>query len=571
MKRSWFWAVGLLMLIPATLYILGLAHGNPRPKYSPSTEQHAWLNPETVYHPDEFAYVGQAYRMLLNHEWNPHYFHNPTLNIYTNMGLFWAVGAQDWPHDLEYGDREIAPFALHVTARYLSALYSLVTVALTYATGRIAFAGEIGKGKRKRDENNAPGRVAFGRRAGLVAAATVAVAPLMVQHAHYATPNAQTTMFSTAALLMGVIILHERYPARLPEWIVYGIAGLMVGLTMAARYNAVVVGLITGLAMVTAWWQHRRWLPIIAGAIMMPVGFALGTPGIVFATREVIDQIRDILNWYRELGGGSGFSAGRGWPSMYIHWRYMVLMSVGPGVALAALIGLGLTLRRSRSTHWREAWIGAMLAIYMLAYTVLALPGIRLQANLLFPLVVPLALLAGYAVARLYHARGWIIASLIVLLVWPALISTLFVYRLDTLDNRLKAQEWIYANIPRGTRIHLLGAYNVPIDPLDYKVNQTFKNKVLPHQIQETNIPIVVYSDAGPFVTLREPSLSADSFVAREEGVRDLLENEWIELARFERMFWPGENLPPDDVSYWHQMEIVIYCNPANCPLEQEW
>ncbi|MBN1564475.1 MAG: glycosyltransferase family 39 protein [Anaerolineae bacterium] len=563
MNRSRLWVIGvsLLLLIPAALYILGLAAGNPRPDYSPSTEQNAWLNPETVYHPDEFAYVGLTYRMLLNHEWNPHYFHNPSLNIYSNMIMFWAAGAQNWPHDLAYGDREIAPFALHVTARYLSALYSLLTVALTYQTGRIA----------------------FGRRAGLIAAAAVAIAPLMVQHAHYATPNAETTLFSTAALLMGVIVLYGRIPARWPLWSVYGFAGLMVGLTMAARYNAVVIGLITGLAMVTAWWQHRRWLPVIVGAIMMPLGFALGTPGIVLAPREVINQIRDILEWYRELGGGSGFSAGRGLPSIYIHWCYVVLMSVGPGVTIAALIGLGLTLRGWRSVDrplcWRKGWLGGMLAVYMLVYTVLALPGIRLQANLLFPLVVPLALLAGYTVARLWklrrvsqsrYARAWIAASLIVLLAWPLLVSVLFVYRVDTLDNRLKAQAWIYANIPRGTRIHLLGAYNVPIDPLDYQVQQTYKHGVLPRQLAETDIPIMVYSDAGPFVTLRDPSLSPDQFVAVEEGVRDLLENEWIELARFDRMWWPGENLPPDDVSYWHQMAIVIYCNPANCPVERE-
>jgi hypothetical protein len=31
---------------------------------------------------------------------------------------------------------------------------------------------------------------------------------------------------------------------------------------------------------------------------------------------------------------------------------------------------------------------------------------------------------------------------------------------------------------------------------------------------------------------------------------------------------WPGKNLPPDDVSYWHQMGITIYCNPANCPVD---
>lgn len=62
MRRPWGYAV--LLLIPMALYTLGLAHGRPRPAYSPSTLQNAWLHPVTVYHPDEFAYVGLAETIL---------------------------------------------------------------------------------------------------------------------------------------------------------------------------------------------------------------------------------------------------------------------------------------------------------------------------------------------------------------------------------------------------------------------------------------------------------------------------------------------------------------------------
>ncbi len=63
-------------------------------------------------------------------------------------------------------------------SQYCSALYMLLTVTLTYAAGRAA----------------------FNRAAGCFAAGIVALSPLIVQHAHYATPNAQTTLLSTAAL-----------------------------------------------------------------------------------------------------------------------------------------------------------------------------------------------------------------------------------------------------------------------------------------------------------------------------------------------------------------------------------
>lgn len=550
MRRSVGWA--LILLVPMALYTAGLAYGRPRPEYSPSTVQNAWLNGTTVYHPDEFAYVGIPYRMLLTDQWNPHYFHNPSLNLYTNVGLFWLSGAENLPHNVRYGDREIAPFQLYVMARYMSALYTLLAVALTAATGRL-----IG-----------------GRRMGWIAAAVLAVSPLMVQHAHYATPNAETIMLASASLLLAVMIVLDRAPARWPLPVVYGAAGLLVGLTMAARYNAVVVGLVTGLALLTAWGRHRHTLPVVVGFVAMPLGFALGTPGIVFATQEVIDQIRDILDTYRLYGGGSGFTTEDGPLSgFFYHWRYTVLFGIGPVALLAAGIGWGALQRRARRlARWQEIWIALALLLYMLVYTGLALRGKRLQANLLLPLLAPLALLAAQGVIavweRLGGGRKVLTGLLVITLIWPLTVSILFAHRIATPDTRQRAQEWIYAHIPRGTSIYLLEPYNVPLDPLDYTLTQTFGGEAGPEQVQASTAQVIVYSDTFPMLVLRDASLSSDWEIAREEGIRQVLANEWIELKRFERWPWPGENVPPDDVSYWHQMEIVIYCHPDRCPLD---
>jgi hypothetical protein len=549
MRRILVWAVVLTTLL--ALYTAGLAYGHPLPRYSPSTVEKAWLNAATVYHPDEYFYVGIPYRMLLTRAWNPHFYENPSLTIYTNLSLFWFSGAERMPHDLAYGEREIAPFQLYVMARYLSALYALLAVVLTYAAGRVA----------------------FNRRAGSVAALLVALSPLMVQHAHYATPNTQTTMLSTAALLAGLIILKGHYPPHLPLWAIYLIGGLLVGLTMSARYNAAVVGLVTGLAMLTAWWRHRHWLLVAIGLAAMPIGFAIGMPGILFATREVIDQIRYILRFYRERGGGPGFTTDQGLSAYYYHWRYVVLIAAGPVAAGFALLGLVAACWRGRSkAHWQDAWIGLVLALYLLAYTVLALPGRRIQANLLFPLIAPLALLAGYGITWLWDQwdrRPWVIAGLVViLLAWPATVSILFAYRIATPDTRMDAQEWIYAHVPRGSTVHLFGSYNVPLDPLDYRTTQTFDRQEGLERLLKGEEQIVVYSDARPFIILRDPALASDRDRAREAEITRVLSTDWIELARFRRMPWPGEHLPPDDVSYWHQMEIVIYCNPADCPVD---
>ncbi len=544
-KRLLLWSLALL--VPMALYTLGLAAGNPDPRYAPSLAQRAWLNPGQVYHPDEFAYVGLPYRMLVTRQWNPHYYHNPSLTINTNLVLFAVLGAASWPHNTAYNDRQLPRFTLHFSARVLSALYSLLTVPLTFAAGRAA----------------------FGRREGVIAAALVAITPLSVQHAHYATPNAQTVMLASASLLAGIAILRGRVAPWLPAWAAYGIAGLLVGLTASARYNAAVVGLVVGVALLVDARRRSRWFPAVLGFAAMPLGFALGTPGIVLATHEVFDQVRDILNWYRVRGGGPGFTAARGAPSYFYHLRYLVRIELGPLVTLAALGGLALALRRLRRP---EGAIALLLAAYAVVYTLFALGGSRLQANLLPPLLAPLALLAAYGTVRVGDRwggarRGVLTALTALLLAWPLAISLLFVTRVATPDNRLRAQAWVYAHVPRGARVYLLGPYNVPIDPLDYEVTQTFGREADPEDVAASEADILIYSDAYPHIVLRDPSLSAPQHLARERGILQVLAEDWLELKHFDRWWWPGENLPPDDVSYWHQMGITIYCRPTHCPV----
>lgn len=549
MGNNWLKAsLGLLILM--ILYTTGLAFGQPRAAVSPSTEQAAWLNPQTVFHPDEFAYVGIAYRMLLRDEWNPHYFHNPTLNIYTNLALYRLSGAQSLPHDATLGDREIAPFPLYVMARYLSALYSLLAVALIYAAGRIAFGG----------------------REGLVAAGALGLSPLWVQHAHYATPNAQATLLMSGALLATTVILLDRIPARVPPWIVYAAGGGLVGLTIAARYNAAVIGLVTATAMLVDARRRGRWQPLAAGALAVPLGFFGGMPPALLVPREVIDQVRDILDWYRERGGGDGFTTEDGALSgLYYHGRYVVLMAAGPGSSLAALLGL-VAVWRGR--HRRErVWLVLALLAMLALYAAVALPGKRLQANLLFPPVLVVTLLAGVGIDWLWtHRRRAALALVAISLIWPAVVSILFVVRIASTDTRLRAQAWIYAHVPRQTSVYLLGPYNVPLDPLDYHVTQTFGGEARPEQLDPARLPgaVIVYSDSYPFVTLRDTRLASADAIARERAIAARLDAEWIELARFERWWWPGEKLSPDDVSYWHQAEIVVYCSPVACPVSVE-
>ncbi|MBI5957550.1 MAG: hypothetical protein HY866_02370, partial [Chloroflexi bacterium] len=269
-------------------------------------------------------------------------------------------------------------------------------------------------------------------------------------------------------------------------------------------------------------------------------------------------------------GGGPGFTAERGLESFYYNWRYVALVALGPAALLAAIAGQILTLRRWRD-QWQTAWLGLALILYMLVYTALALPGKRLQANLLLPLLLPIALLAGSAFAAWWdrwRQHSWRMITLFLLIGWPGVIGLWFTTQISTTDNRLRAQAWIYEHIPRGTAIHMLEPYNVPLDPLDYQTEYTYAGEVSAEKVSQSNAQIIVYSDSYPYTVLRDTALSSQEVRAKEIAIKNVLATEWIELKRFKRLPWPAEKIAPDDVSYWHQMEIVIYCNPADCPVD---
>src|SRR5262249_44002142 len=137
----------------------------------------------------------------------------------------------------------------------------------------------------------------------------------------------------------------------------------------------------------------------------------------------------------------------------------------------------------------------------------------RLNANLLLPLIMPLALLAAYGAVwlwnRLGHAR-WIAVSLaVLLLVWPSYLSLRFTQLITTPDTRMQAQAWIYQHIPKGTDIHLLGSYNVPLDPLDYVTQQTYSSGIgVKPDDPLWNSSVIVYSDSAAYAVMRDSRLT---------------------------------------------------------------
>lgn len=552
----------VLLLVGWAFYITALDYGRPSPEYAPSTFENGWLNGATVYHPDAFAYVGHPYTMMLRGQVRLGYYHNPAVAIYANMLLQRLAGMpdshyhglidpQNLPADLDCDSgqvpdprcaRSVVPFSAHVMGRVISALFMLVAVAGAYKTGRVAVTGSV----------------------GLLTAFFVAFVPSIVQHAHYELPSAPTVAFVALSCWFAFWVYQR--PQR---WYLYVLTGLCIGLATSSRYNAAVIGLLPFVFMAVRWWQGQSKL-IFLGLffVMIPVGFFLGTPAALLELGFFVNDVQFIMEWYRVHGGGAGWDAPDALSGVYHHWRYTVLFVMGPLTSLFALLGLIVA--------WavpRLRWPVIASVAFFVILTAMTLVGMRLNANLLLPLIVPLALWAAYGVQRVTQwIRGpfpaWQPAFLAVILAaWPVYLSLSFNQLLATPDTRLEAQQWLFEHVPQGTSVGLLGSYNVPVDPLAYSVTQVYSGMASPEDpIWES--AIIIYSDAVAHTVLRDLSLTrTPETLADLHQTLDRLDGEWVELARFARRYWPGQDVPPDDVSYWHQMEITLYCHPVNCPV----
>jgi hypothetical protein len=561
MKTQLRWMT-LLLLVCWMLFTAGLNYGQPSPEYAPSTFQNGWLNGATIYHPDSYDYVGRPYSWIVR-KLSPlrmNFYHNPSVTGYFNMFFSFVTGVSSQyrsPYnptaplpegtnlDCESGNpprpqclRQIAPFSAYVVGRFISASLMLLVVAIAYTAGRTAFDWRV----------------------GLLAACMVGLCPMVAQNAHYEMPGAPTLFFTALAVWLSLLIF-RRPQARTR---LYVVAGLAVGLAASSRYNAGVIGVLFAVSLFAAWRCHHRLWPLVIGLFAVPVGFVIGTPGSIFEARFFLESVQYILYWYNVLGGGPGWTTGGAGQSIFYNWRYVVIFVIGPLAGIAALAGMARFFRQRRST---EFWIGLGLALFFLVYSLTGLSSKRLNANLLIPLIVPLALLASVGFFAVFRRLPRVVTVGLgaALVAWPAYLSVLLATFFIRADTRLQAQAWLYQHIPKATPVYLLGSYNVPVDPLVYPVKQVYGGGA-PLDDPLWSAPVIVYSDAYPRTILRDPSLTPDP--KDVQNTHDVIERlkGWKELARFDRLYWPGQDAPPDDVSFWHQPEIIIYCNPANCP-----
>ncbi len=210
-----------------------------------------------VAHPDESLIVDAGVRIVKSGDLNPHFFQYPSLVIYLQaaiykLNLLWGTwrGYYAGPQSLPSTNHIIALAPdLYLWGRTLSALVGAATVVGVYALGRAV----------------------FGRAAGFVAALLLLASPLHIEQSHYLVTDAVMT-----ACALGALAAAWRLATRPGLWIAL-LAGALVGLCAAAKYNGLFIGLTAATGWSLAWLGHRArpWRYRLAIAFSMVLAAAV--------------------------------------------------------------------------------------------------------------------------------------------------------------------------------------------------------------------------------------------------------------------------------------------------------
>ncbi len=456
-----------------------------------------------AYHPDEGSVLIHALGFGTG-DMNPHWFRWPSLPMYVMFGVYGAyyflgklMGTFAVPLDMAR-QYLVNPSPLWLLGRLVSVVAGVATVWFTFLFGRRA----------------------FGRFAGLAAAAFMAVAFLHVRDSHYATPDVLATALASISLLFALKSCRSAQVGHL------ALAGLFAGLAGSAKYPAALAGagMLAAYIVLIARRRAVSWhFPAAVAAGVF--GFLLGTPFSVLSRSEFA---RDFFIQY-DLFSPAGIAVqGREYLTGISDVFARILpRALGLAILAPAVLGILFPSRvwasgaaRSASASGESATghssspeskpaggplqalasdepalmsgpdpvAGKLLAIVFTLAVLLfvALSAVRRGTDLLpcIPAIVVLAAAGlgglprvGFGGRPARVAFAAVTVALVLLAAWP---SVQFDRAISVTDTRTRSREWIEGNVPAGTAIAL--EEHGPI------LNPTYRQIALIHTHDTTRI-----------------------------------------------------------------------------------
>jgi 4-amino-4-deoxy-L-arabinose transferase-like glycosyltransferase len=386
--------LALILLVAFGLRVWSLGHGLP---YAYNLDERAHFVPHAV--------------AMTSGDLNPGYFINPPALTYLLAAWLSVIhlgGVEQWFAD--------DPGAVFLASRWIAVILGVGAVAATYAAGRAW----------------------FGRTAGLVAAAILAVAFLPVFYSRLALNDGVAVLPCALALWASALVLRTGSRRALLA------GGACVGAAAALKYSdgAIVVALVAAALLSPALTFKEAFKGLVlAGLVALAV--VIVTNPYLFADWETFTHD---LDRQRKFAGGAallGQPERNGW--LYYLTSATWALGIVPGL-LAVAGGVALLVKGRRC----EALV---LGSLIVAYWLYMGSQNRFYARWMLPLYPALAILAGYACALLWRRRVLFALVAGVTLITAAIPTVRNAIVLGREDTRTETREWLVAHVPAGTKV----------------------------------------------------------------------------------------------------------------------
>lgn len=321
---------------------------------------------------DEAHHFNRTVNMVKTGDYNPHYFHKPSLHFYLRMPIvalsfLWNVskGHIKSVEEIRTGD----PFGLNGYAfaashpgivkwnRSFSLVLSLISIMTVFLIGRSLFSFE----------------------AGISAAFLTAISPALLSESTVIGVDILMTTMSLLTLLI-CLKLHKKFSIGL-----LFLLGLSAGLTISSKYNAFPIAILPLLVLILDKKLSTRNLIIALAAPAL--GFILGTPYALVSLPTFLDHTAYEI-WHYGVEGHIGHSAEPGLEQMLFYSSWLTKDALGFGAVALSIIGLFVF------TASKQRRLYLVLAFPVLFFLYMSMQRANFTRNMV--VVIPFLTLIGF-------------------------------------------------------------------------------------------------------------------------------------------------------------------------------
>lgn len=397
-------------------------------------------------HPDErfITMVASSVKMPSN---LANYFsqEESTLNPYNNNFSFYVYGTFPILITRFFGElfSKTSYDEIFLVGRRLSVFFDLLTLVLIYIITYLIFKKES---------------------VSLWSMFFYATAVCPIQQAHFFTVDSFTVFFSTLTILLLLLFLEKN------KWFFIFLTGGFFGLTLANKTSIGVTLPLFILTIVFSQKISKKELNLVKFFSQKILLILVFVSGVVISFRIFQPYAFNSLfhlypHWLDNISEAHKMITGEIDYPPNIQWSYtkplihpfvnIFLWGLGPIATTLSLLGIIYSLSKREMLH-----LGKMLILLVFSGIIFIYQGVQLAKYIryFYPIYPALAILAGLAASRIMTllADKTKIPKLLVLAItigavffWP--VSFLSIYSRP--HSRVTASEWIYENIPSGSKL----------------------------------------------------------------------------------------------------------------------